>query len=35
VLGAGDRYLAVDFDDRGFLFDVALHGSIIGASIRF
>ena len=35
TLEAGYRYLAVDFDDNGFLFDVALHGPIIGASFRF
>jgi opacity protein-like surface antigen len=35
MLEAGYRYLAVDFDDGGFLYDVALHGPIIGASIRF
>jgi hypothetical protein len=34
TLDAGYRYLAVDFDDGGFLFDVALSGPIIGASIR-
>ena len=34
-LEAGYRYLAVDYDDGGFLFDVALHGPIIGASFRF
>jgi len=35
TLEAGYRYLAVDFDDNGFLFDVALQGPIIGASFRF
>src|SRR5262245_38723918 len=35
ALEAGYRYLAVDFDDGGFLYDVALHGPIIGAIIRF
>jgi opacity protein-like surface antigen len=35
ALAAGYRYLAVDFDDGGFLYDVALHGPIIGATIRF
>jgi hypothetical protein len=35
TLAAGYRYLAVDFDDGGFLYDVALHGPIIGATIRF
>jgi hypothetical protein len=34
-LAAGYRYLAVDFDDGAFLYDVALHGPIIGATIRF
>lgn len=36
ALAAGYRYLAVDYDDDGgFLFDVALHGPIVGASFRF
>jgi opacity protein-like surface antigen len=35
TLEAGYRYLAVDYDDGGFLFDVAMHGPIIGASFRF
>jgi opacity protein-like surface antigen len=36
ALEAGYRYLAVDYDDDdGFLFDVAMHGPIIGASFRF
>jgi len=35
TLEAGYRYLAVDYDDDGFLFDVALQGPIIGGSIRF
>jgi hypothetical protein len=35
VLAAGYRYLAVDYDDGGFLFDVAIHGPIIGAGFRF
>ncbi len=35
TLEAGYRYLAVDFDDGGFLFDVAMHGPIIGGSFRF
>jgi opacity protein-like surface antigen len=35
ALEAGYRYLAVDYDDGGFLFDVAMHGPIIGASFRF
>ena len=34
-LNAGYRYLAVDFSDGGFRYDVALHGPIIGATIRF
>jgi hypothetical protein len=34
-LEAGYRYLAVDYDDGGFLFDVAMHGPIIGGSFRF
>jgi hypothetical protein len=32
TLEAGYRYLAVDYDDGGFLFDVAMHGPIIGGS---
>jgi hypothetical protein len=35
TLEAGYRYLAVDFDDNELLFDVAMHGPIIGGSIRF
>jgi len=35
ALEAGYRYLAVDYDDGAFLFDVAVHGPIIGASFRF
>jgi hypothetical protein len=36
ALEAGYRYLAVDYDDSGgFLFDVAMHGPIIGGSFRF
>jgi YfaZ precursor len=35
TLDAGYRYLAVDYKNGGFLFDVALSGPIIGASIRF
>ena len=35
TLEAGYRYLAVDYDDGGFLFDVAMHGPIIGGSFRF
>jgi opacity protein-like surface antigen len=35
ALEAGYRYLVVDYDDGGFLFDVAMHGPIIGASFRF
>jgi hypothetical protein len=34
-LSIGYRYLAVDFDDGGFLYDVALHGPILGAILRF
>ena len=35
TLEAGYRYLAVDFDDGGFLFDAAMHGPIIGGTFRF
>jgi hypothetical protein len=35
TLAAGYRYLAVDFDDGSFLYDVALHGPIIGGTFRF
>jgi opacity protein-like surface antigen len=35
ALEAGYRYLAVDYDDGGFLFDMALHGPIIGGTFRF
>ncbi len=35
ALEAGYRYLAVDYDDGGFLFDIAMHGPIIGATFRF
>jgi len=34
-LDAGYRYLAVDFSDGGFRYNVALHGPIIGATFRF
>jgi len=34
-LEAGYRYLAVDFDDGGLILDIAMHGPIIGGSIRF
>lgn len=35
ALEAGYRYLAVDYDDGAFLFDMALHGPIVGGSFRF
>jgi len=35
MLEAGYRYLAVDYDKDGFIFDSALAGPIIGASFRF
>jgi hypothetical protein len=35
TLQAGYRYLAVDYDDGGFVYDVALQGPLIGGSIRF
>lgn len=34
-LEAGYRYLSVDYDNGGFLYDVAMQGPIIGGSIRF
>ncbi|TIS72383.1 MAG: hypothetical protein E5W94_31050, partial [Mesorhizobium sp.] len=35
TLEAGYRYLAVDYDDDGFVFDIAMQGPIIGARFRF
>jgi hypothetical protein len=35
TLAAGYRYIAVDFDDGDFLFDVAMQGPIIGATFGF
>jgi opacity protein-like surface antigen len=35
ALEAGYRYLAVDYQDGGFIFDAALSGPIMGASFRF
>jgi opacity protein-like surface antigen len=35
TLEAGYRYLAVDYDSDGFVFDVAMQGPIIGAKFRF
>ena len=35
ALEAGYRYLAVDHEDGGFLFNMALHGPILGATFRF
>jgi hypothetical protein len=35
MLEAGYRYLAVDYDNGGLLIDIAMHGPIIGGSIRF
>jgi opacity protein-like surface antigen len=35
TLEAGYRYLAVDFDDGGLNLDIAMHGPIIGGSVRF
>ncbi len=32
---AGYRYLLEDFDDDGFVYDVALHGPLVGFSFRF
>jgi hypothetical protein len=34
-LEAGYRYLAVDYDSDGFVLDAAIHGPIIGATLRF
>ena len=35
TLEVGYRYLAVDYDDDGFVFDIAMQGPIIGARFRF
>ena len=35
TLEAGYRYLAVDYDNDGFVFDVAMQGPVIGAKFRF
>lgn len=35
ALEAGYRYLAVNYDKNGFLFDGSLRGPIVGASFRF
>lgn len=35
TLAAGYRYLAVDYDRDGFVFDVAMQGPILGARFRF
>lgn len=35
ALEAGYRYLAVDYEDDGFVFDAAMSGPIIGASFNF
>jgi hypothetical protein len=35
TLEAGYRYLSVDYDNGGFIYDVAMQGPIIGGSIRF
>jgi hypothetical protein len=32
---AGYRYLLEDFDDDGFVYDVALHGPLVGLTFRF
>lgn len=32
---AGYRYLLEDFDDDGFIYDVALHGPLVGFTFRF
>ena len=35
TLEAGYRYLAVDYDDDGFVWDVSMQGPIIGAKFQF
>ena len=35
TLEAGYRYLAVDYDDDGFVWDVSMHGPVIGVNFRF
>ena len=35
TLEAGYRYLAVDYDDGGFVWDVSMQGPIIGVKFRF
>ncbi len=35
VLNAGYRYLAVDYRSRGFRFDTAISGFLLGVSFRF
>lgn len=35
ALEAGYRYLAVNYDKDGFLFDGSIRGPIVGASVRF
>ena len=35
TLEAGYRYLAVDYDDDGFVWDVSMQGPIIGVKFRF
>ena len=35
TLEAGYRYLAVDYNDGGFVWDVSMQGPIIGAKFRF
>ncbi len=35
TLEAGYRYLDIDYEDGGFMLDVALQGPVIGAKIRF
>jgi len=31
----GYRYLSVDYDDNGFLYDISQNGPVIGAQFRF
>ena len=35
ALQAGYRYLAVDYDDDGFVWDVSMQGPVIGAKFQF
>ena len=35
TLEAGYRYLAVDYDDSGFVWDVSMQGPVVGVKFRF